>query len=247
MMHNNYKFISPEYAALINPSACAAFAMRCEGRADIKNRTTLATGNTLDQTVLSTQTLASITTSNAVCDAKMFITPFIELWNAVSLAYGCRFVNSLLSVDIDGEQVINESAANNHLLCPACLIAVQPTGSATTDLTVLLGCECELALLGMCEMFFLPNGTVITATLASVPTGAGDIDVNFGLILSNYTTKVRQGCLMGVGVLDAHQQAVQVNYPCNATFAAPPGGGSDQLALPGPTAGPSYGPASVGN
>lgn len=245
-MQNNYKFISPEYAALINPVACAAFAMRCEGRADIKNRTTMATGNTLDETALVNVSLADITTSNAICDAKMFVTPFIELWNAVSLAYGCRFVNSLLTVSIDGEKVVNESAANNHLLCPACLIAVQPTGSATTDLTVLLGCDCELALLGMCEMFFLPNGTNITATLDAVPTGAGSIDVNFGLILSNYTTKVRQGCLMGVGTLDAQQNAVEVHYPCNSSIAAPPAAAQGPAPLSSPTAGPSYGPANAG-
>ena len=246
-MNNNWKFISPEYAALINPVACAAFAMRCEGRADIKTRTTLATGNTLDETALANINVGTVQIDTQICDAVMFITPFIELWNAVSLAYGCRFVNSLLTVSIDGEKVVNESAVNNHLLCPACLIAVQPVGSGVTDLTVLLGCECELALLGMCEMFFMPNGTNITATLDAIPTGAGNIDVNFGMILSNYTTKVRQGCLMGVGALDASQNAVEVHYPCNSSIAAPPApAGNGALALPSPTAGPSYGPANMG-
>lgn len=243
MMYNAYRFISPEYAALINPVACAAFAMRCEGRADIKVQQTVSTGNTAGGDKLSAQ-LARATTENAVCDAKLFVTPFIELWNDVTLTYGCEFVNSILNVSIDGEPVIKDSAVNNHLLCPACLVVNQPT---STPATVLLGCDCELALLGMCEMFFLPNGTKISADLSNIPTGGGDLNINFGLILTNYTTKVRQGCLMGVGALDAHQQAVEVHYPCNATFAAPPGPGGGMAApAPFPTAGPAAGPANVG-
>ncbi len=241
MQHNAYRFVAPEYAALINPTACSAFAMRCEGRADVKERSTVSTGTILDGTALSVD-LINETTENAVCDAKMFITPFVELWNDVTLTYGCRFVTSKLEFSIDGELVIQDSAVNNHLLCPACLVVSQPT---VAPATVLLGCDCELALLGMCQMFFLPNGTKITATLSSIPTGGGDLILNGGVILVNYTTKVRQGCLFSVGALDAQQQAFAVNYPCNATFSAP-AGPQDSVPISGPAAGPSFGPANLG-
>ena len=241
MQYNAYRFVAPEYAALINPTACSAFAMRCEGRADIKQRSTVSTGTVLDGTALSVE-LVNETTRNAVCDAKMFITPFVELWNDVDLIYGCRFVTSTLNFSIDGEPVIKDSAVNNHLLCPACLVVNQPT---TTPATVMIGCDCELALLGMCQMFFLPDGTEIIATLSNIPTGGGDLIINGGVILVNYTTKVRQGCLFSVGALDAQQQAFQVNYPCNATFAAPTAP-SEAVPISGPAAGPSFGPGSTG-
>ena len=241
MMYNGYRFVAPEYAALINPIACNAFAMRCEGRADIKSRSTIATGDTEGQADLGPFTLMSQQTTDAVCDAKMFITPFIELWTAVSLTYGCRFVTSLLTFSIDGEEVVSSSAVNNHLLCPACLIATQPT----TATTVLLGCDCELGLLGMCQMFFLPNGTQITATLTAVPTGGGDLSINAGVILAQYTTKVRQGCLFGVGALDAQQQAYPVSYPCPSTFGAQASSG-DPIQASSPSAGPAFGPANAG-
>lgn len=242
MQYNQYKFISPEYAALINPTACSAFAMRCEGRADVKQRTVVSTGTTLDGTALTAE-IVNETTENAVCDAKMFITPFVELWNDVTLAYGSRFVVAKLDFSIDGEPVIEDSAVNNHLLCPACLVVSQPTAAPAT---VLIGCDCELALLGMCQMFFLPNGTKIVASLSDIPTGGGDLTLNGGVILVNYTTKVRQGCLFSVGALDAQQQAFAVNYPCNATFAAP-SAPQESVPVTSPTAGPSMGPASAGN
>jgi len=238
-MQNNYRFVAPEFAALINPNACAAYAMRCEGRQDVKQRTVIATGTTTGS-LLAAQTILSHTTKSQVCDAKMFITPFVEVYNDLSLSYASQFVLALLTFDIDGEKVINKSAVNNHLLCPACLIARQPTDS----LTVLLGCDCELGLLGMCQMFFLPNGTEITATLDDVPTGAGDLNVVAGVIMVDYTTKVRQGCLFSVGALDAAQQAFPVIYPCEPGFAAPVDGGV--AALPGPAAGPAFGPANLG-
>lgn len=241
MMYNGYRFIAPEYAALINPIACSAYAMRCEGRADIKQRTVISTGTTTGST-LSKQTVLNVDTSSQVCDAKMFITPFVELYNDVTLDYASEFVNSLLTFSIDGEDVIKQSAINNHLLCPACLIARQPTD----EVRVLLGCECELGLLGMCQMFFLPTGTNIEACIENIPTGGGDLNVVAGVILVNYTTKVRQGCLFGVGALDAQQQAYPVNYPCNASFGAVPAEGAGATSMSGPAAGPAFGPANLG-
>jgi hypothetical protein len=69
-------------------------------------------------------------------------------------------------------------------------------------------------------MFFLPNGTHMVASLNEIPTGAGDIRVNAGAVMANYTTKARQGCLFSVGALDAQQQAYPVTYPCGPTFGA---------------------------
>jgi len=70
-------------------------------------------------------------------------------------------------------------------------------------------------------MMFVPLGRKnIIATLTGIPTGAGPLRINTGAVLANYTTKARQGCLFGVGALDAQQQAYPVTYPCNATFGA---------------------------
>jgi hypothetical protein len=239
MQNNNYRFISPEYAALINPNACAAYAMRCEGRADVKQRTVVATGTT-PGSVLGKTSILSHTTKSQVCDAQMFVMPFVEVYNDLTLDYASQFVTTLLNFDIDGEPVIKNSAINNHLLCPACLIARQPTD----EVRILLGCDCELGLLGMCQMFFLPNGTEINASLDNIPTGGGDLNVVAGVILVNYTTKVRQGCLFSVGALDAAQQAYPVNYPCQPSFSAPSEGGGAPMS--GPAAGPAFGPANLG-
>ena len=214
-------FRPPEYAALINPIACNAFAMRCEGRNDIEQTLVVDTGTTPDETPITVTSL-DFTTSSQVCDAKLFVMPFVKLLTPVTTDFAGKFFLSLFTFSIDGEKVVNESAIEKHLLCPACQIAVQPS-PATTDIAevrLLLG-EREDELLGGCQMFFLPNGTRIIATIAGIPTGApGNIRINTGAVLANYTTKARQGCLFGVGALDAQQQAYPVTYPCPATFGA---------------------------
>jgi hypothetical protein len=231
-------FRPPEYAALINPVACNAFAMRCEGRADIKQTLTVDTTNTAGST-LSTVTSLNLTTVSAVCDAKMFVLPYVELVTPVSPDYLGQFHIAQLTFDIDGEKVINQSSIQNHLLCPACLVAAQPTNLGVQ----LIAGVSEDELLGGCQMFFLPNGTRLTATISGIPTGAGVLRINTGAILANYTTKARQGCLFGVGALDAQQQAYPVSYPCPSTFGA-----AMQPAVTGmgggPTAGPTSGPAA---
>lgn len=228
-------FRPPEVAALISPIACQAYALRCEGRSDIKNRTTISTGASLNGTPISVE-LLNTTTSSDVCSAKLFPgIAFVECLTPVTPQYAARFLNSLLSLSISGEKVINQSAVNLHLLCPACLVAEQPT----TQTKLILGQPAEEYLMGLCQMFFLPDDTDLVAVLENIPTGGGDLDVNFGVVLANYTTKVRQGCLFSVGALDAQQQAYPVNYPCNATFGTqgPAAGGAAAPTL-------SYGPAT---
>jgi hypothetical protein len=233
-------FRPPEYAALINPIACNAFAMRCEGRNDIEQTLVIDTGLTADLPGL-TAVLLDVTTQSQVCDAKLFVMPFIKLLTPVSLDYAGKFFLARFTFSIDGEKVVNDSAVEKHLLCPACLVAVQPS-PASTDVTavrVILG-EREDELLGQCQMFFLPNGTRVQATLTGIPTGAGSIRINTGAVLANYTTKARQGCLFGVGALDAQQQAYPVTYPCPATFGA-----ATPATVPAvPAASVSFGPAS---
>lgn len=233
-------FRPPEYAALINPIACNAFAMRCEGRADVKQTVTVDTGSTEGSTLASLQTL-NLTTTSQVCDAKMFVLPYIELVTPVTPDYLGQFHIAQLTFSIDGELVINQSSVQNHLLCPACLVAAQPTNQGVQ----LIAGVSEDELLGGCQMFFLPNGTNLIATLTGIPSGAGTLRINTGAILANYTTKARQGCLFGVGALDAQQQAYPVSYPCAASFGAPT---MPQQTIPAssPTAGPAFGPANAG-
>jgi len=233
-------FRPPEYAALINPIACNAFAMRCEGRNDIEQTLVVDTGSTADLTPLNVVSL-DVTTSSQVCDAKMFVMPFVKLLTPVSPDYAGKFFLAKFTFSIDGEKVVNESAIEKHLICPACQIAVQPSpdSSDAADVRLLLG-EREDELLGQCQMFFLPNGTRIQGSITGIPTGAGNIRINTGAVLANYTTKSRQGCLFGVGALDAQQQAYPVSYPCPATFGA-----AVQPSTPAvPAASVSYGPGS---
>ena len=234
-------FRPPEYAALINPIACNAFAMRCEGRNDREQTLVIATGATEGEEAVDA-TVFDYTTSSQVCDAKLFVMPFIKLLTPVSPDYAGQFFLSLFTFDIDGEKVVNESSVEKHLLCPACQIAILPSpdSSDVTAVRIMLG-EREDELLGQCQMFFLPNGTHMIATLDDIPTGAGDIRVNAGAVLANYTTKARQGCLFSVGALDAQQQAYPVSYPCPATFGA---AGQPTTAPGVPAASVSFGPAS---
>jgi hypothetical protein len=233
-------FRPPEYAALINPIACNAFAMRCEGRSDVKQTVTVDTTNTAGSTLTPVASL-NHTTSSQVCDAKMFVLPYVELVTPVTPDYLGQFHIALLTFSIDGELVINQSSIQNHLLCPACLVAAQPTNQGVQ----LIAGVSEDELLGGCQMFFLPNGTNLVATITGIPTGAGTLRINTGAILANYTTKARQGCLFGVGALDAQQQAYPVSYPCPATFGAANQPGQTVPAS-SPTAGPSFGPANQG-
>lgn len=235
-------FRPPEYAALINPIACNAFAMRCEGRNDVEQTLVVDTGNTADLTPINVVTL-DVTTQSQVCDAKMFVMPFIKLLTPVSPDYAGKFFLARFTFSIDGEKVVQNSAVEKHLICPACQIAVQgsPDSADIANVRLILG-EREDELLGQCQMFFLPNGTRIIADLVGVPTGApGNIRLNTGAVLANYTTKARQGCLFGVGALDAQQQAYPVTYPCPSTF----GSSAQPMTTPAlPAASVSYGPAS---
>jgi hypothetical protein len=234
-------FRPPEYAALINPIACNAFAMRCEGRADIKQSVTVDTGVTAGLTPINVNTLDFVTQS-AVCDAKMFVLPYVELVTPVTPDYLGQFHTARFTFNIDGEKVIQDSAIQNHLLCPACLVAAQPTNLGV----LLIAGVTEDELLGGCQMFFLPNGTRLQANIVGVPTGAGVLRINTGAILANYTTKARQGCLFGVGALDAQQQAYPVSYPCPSTFGAAMSPTSSPVPASSPTAGPGFGPANMG-
>ena len=119
-------FRPPEYAALINPIACNAFAMRCEGRNDLEQTLVVDTGLTPGGTPINAQTL-NATTQSQVCDAKMFVMPFIKLLTPVSPDYAGQFFLALFTFSIDGELVVNNAAVEKHLLCPACLIAVMPS------------------------------------------------------------------------------------------------------------------------
>lgn len=233
-------FRPPEYAALINPIACNAFAMRCEGRADIKQTVTINTGVTDGQATQDVEVM-NYTTSSAVCDAKMFVLPYAELVTPVTPDYLGQFHTALFTFNIDGEKVIDDSAIQNHLLCPACLVAGQ-----TTSTVLLIAGVSEDELLGGCQMFFLPNGTNLVANITGIPSGAGTIRINTGAILANYTTKARQGCLFGVGALDAQNQAYPVTFPCASTFGAAMSPSTSPVPASSPTAGPAFGPANMG-
>lgn len=234
-------FRPPEYAALINPIACNAFAMRCEGPNNLEQTLVVSTGTTPDEDPVDAVTLDA-TTISQVCDAKLFVMPFIKLMTPVSPDYAGKFFLAKFTFSIDGENVINDSAVEHSLLCPACQIAVQPspTGTDVDDVRIFVG-STQDELLGNCQMFFLPNGTRLIANLNDIPTGAGDIRLNTGAVLANYTTKARQGCLFGVGALDAQQQAYPVTYPCPSTFGA----AMNPTTSPAvPATSVSYGPAS---
>lgn len=235
------RFVPPEVAALINPVSCSAYALRCEGRCDIRSRTVISTGITPGTTIADV-TVLDVETESDACSAKLFPgMAYVEIATPLTPAQASQIQNALLTVTISKEDVISDSALALHLLCPACIAIGVPT---TTE-RVLVGNSDEASVMGLCQMFFLPDSTPITAVISGIPAGLGDIDLTVGLVLANYTTKVRQGCLYGVGALDAQMAAYPVNYPCNATFGAQgpaPAAAAAVMGAYGPTV--SFGPAT---
>lgn len=235
------RFVPPEVAALINPVSCSAFALRCEGRCDVRQRTVVSTGITAGG-VIATQQLLAVDTDSDACSAKLFPgMVYVEVATPLTPSQASQIQNALLTVSISKEDVINESALALHLLTPAGLAI----GIPTTTEKVLVGNQDEASVMGLCQMFFLPDKTSITASLSQIPAGLGDLDITVGVVLANYTTKVRQGCLYGVGALDAQMAAYPVSYPCNATFGAQgaaPQAAAAVMGAYGPTV--SFGPAT---
>jgi hypothetical protein len=235
------RFVPPEVAALINPVSCSAFALRCEGRCDVRQRTVVSTGIT-PGSVVAVQNVLAVDTESDACSAKLFPgMVYVEVATSLTPSQASQLSGALLTVSISKEDVIQESALALHLLTPAGMAI----GVPTTAERVLLGNSDEASVMGLCQMFFLPDKTSITASISGIPSGLGDLDITVGVVLANYTTKVRQGCLYGVGALDPQMQAFPVSYPCNATFGAQgqaPQAAAAVMGAYGPTV--SFGPAT---
>lgn len=197
----------PEYSALINPIACTAYAMRYVGRKDAAQSLPIDTGEKADGCPI-TAVVCDVITQSQVCDALMFMTPFVRLMTPVKPDYAAQFMMATITVVIDGETVICEEFVEKYLVMPPFrLPEVSERERAGNDILVVAGKE-EEDLLGGCRLHFLPNGTRIQITLCGIPSGGGPIRIMSGALLGNYTTKAKQGCLFEVGTLDDLQQAM---------------------------------------
>lgn len=202
----------PEYSALINPIACNAYAMRYDGRKDTVQTLVIDTGEKYDGCPLTTVIVCDYITQSMVCDALLYMTPFVRLMTPVKPDYAAQFMMTHLAVEIDGERVIKDEQVERYLIIPPFRLPEVVEGKhAGNDILVLAGKE-EEDLLGGCRLHFLPNGTRIQIRLTGIPTGSGKIRITSGALLGNYTTKPKQGCLFEVGELDAQQQAYPSPY-----------------------------------
>jgi hypothetical protein len=197
----------PDYSALINPIACNAFPMRYEGRQDLIHSLVLDTGCSRGGRLINE--IFDGTTQSRVCDALMFISPFVTLTTPVRPDWAGEFFLARLTVKADGETVVADEFVEKFLVAPPCQIAVSERGFG--DPVVILGRQ-EEALLGGCRLNFLPNGSRLEGVLREIPSGAGNIRLNAGVILARYSTKPKTGCLFEVGHLDQAQQVYPISH-----------------------------------
>ncbi len=197
----------PDYAALINPIACSAYSLRYEHRADlIKNiqvNTRVKSGGKPTQV-----TLVDYVVKLPVCDALMHIAPFVTVVTPVDPEYAARFMMAQLYETVDGDPKVVGESVRQYLLAPPYQLKYN---SDQRRPLVVLG-EKEGDLLGVCRLQFIPNDSRIIIKLKGIPSGAGVIQINAGVLMGYYTTKVKQGPGYEVGVLDDQQQAVRVSH-----------------------------------
>lgn len=205
----------PDYLALIDPVRCNSFSMRYEGRRDILHKTVIASGDKRHDAPIACLFLDD-EVSARVCDAVLLVSPCLRLMSPVPLDYAADLLLCPLTLRVDGEVVINEELLERFLIRPNC-------DPAPTDGRVFLGRR-EEELVGGCRLHFLPGRSKIEMTVKNIPTGAGDLHFNAGVILANYTTLAKQGALFEVGELDERHQA----FPIARTWTGADGSGLTQ-------------------
>jgi hypothetical protein len=91
----------PEYAALINPIACNAFAMRYVGRKDFVQNLTIDTGPRNSLAPITVELFDGSLEEMAPSDSLMFISPFVKLVTAVPADYAAQLLISRLTVVLE--------------------------------------------------------------------------------------------------------------------------------------------------
>ncbi len=201
----------PEYAALINPIGCNAFAMRFLKRVDLEIPFVfkpLGSDPTHSKVNLFCHTLDTV-----VCDATMFISPFVTFVTPMSPEVAAQMCRVRLTVLIDGDKVVDAEPLRHFMVLPPFERSGLDTG------TIWVGRN-EDSLLGGSRLHFIPSEGIIEAYIDRIPEyspDVGEIHLTVGAILALYTTKLRQGLLNDVGALDEHQNAVQVSRTWGST------------------------------
>src|SRR3990170_3258606 len=145
----------PEYAALINPIACNAFAMRYVGRRDIAEAIVLDTRK--DRGGKSPSLSFDFTVQVSITEALMFVAPFVKLTVPVKADYAGAFLAARLTVTIDGLKIVDKELLERYLVAPACRFS---NPEHQENPLVFVGRD-EDCLLGACTLSFLTNGSRI--------------------------------------------------------------------------------------
>jgi hypothetical protein len=182
------EFEFPSYAALVNPIACTAFAMRFSRGRHWRRETTLEAGP-LDGTV----TLMDMTTQSPVCDADMVVRPFVRLASTTKPEMVDEIRREKLEMEVDGETVISGSL-DDHLVRPdgwsvrripymihrvgACLFT-----AVALDEQSQASAEQQYGLMA-------PNGTKINIRLVGCENSLSErVRLTTGVVAAAYTTK----------------------------------------------------------
>ncbi len=203
----------PEYAALINPIAGNAFAMRYVGRKDFVQNLTIDTGPQNWLTPITVELFDGLMYETEPCDSLMFISPFVKLVTAVPADYAAQLLIARLTVVLEGEIVVDKGLLEKFLVAPPFQIAET---SDSGQRLVYVGRN-EDSLIGGCNLAFTSRKPTLSMRLEGLPAGIGVIRLIYGAILGHYTTRAKTGGLFAVGKLDAQQQV----YPVSTRWEEP--------------------------
>ena len=182
-------FDFPEYAALVNPISCTAFAMRFDGRWSIDETLVI---RELERGLLS----FTRTTESQPCDALLATRAYVRVAPQASQLVIEELRKAVLTLSIDGEPVIDRESLAGYLALPdgwgvrriPRLLRLR-TQSLFTG--VGLNDEAE-ADPGLHYGIMLPNGSQIQMELGlNDCTFTGPVTLAAGLVLGRYTTKAR--------------------------------------------------------
>jgi hypothetical protein len=184
------EFDFPKYAALVNPIACNAFAMRYHRTEVFRNTVALSfslfTGGT---------DLLNLTTNSQVCDAILLIRPWIRL-GAQTGKEALEIVRKgLVTFTLDGEKLCEKASIDEFL--------IDENGYGVRKKPFALGRIKTSCLFGGCGLnsehqadaskdlgIMMVNGTHVVLTLHGQADAPGTpVSVTAGLVAATYTTK----------------------------------------------------------
>jgi hypothetical protein len=184
------EFDFPKYAALVNPIACNAFAMRYHRTEVFRNTVALSHSLFTDGA-----DLLNLTTHSQVCDAILLIRPWIRL-GAQTGKEALEIVRKgLVTFTLDGEKLFEKTSIDEFLM--------DENGYGVRRKPCSLGHIKTSCLFGGCGLdsehqadaskdlgIMMVNGTRVVLTLHGQADAPGTpVSVTAGLVAATYTTK----------------------------------------------------------